>query len=462
MNTASIPMPGALRWRVMHPLIDGDGSCTLIYDLERAAVLEVPQELQFHVVPALETGDLDDDLLSWLVNEDLLTIESWVGWAGGPDDVDLDASGWWNLSAIHRFDDEVHARIAPAAESEVGEALKSVFKQSFGVSRVQLLLDWNGAFPGARLVERVVVEARRMAALARQEPSFELVLDSVQVTRPVAAFLNASPLHLRLRCGAFPARDAAPAEQRSWEATASSLFHLLGLAERMNVQCSLAGGARLLDLWSWAKRTGVRHLDALRSEIGPPAAPEDAPSPATQVREYRNDLLAVCDEMASDLEARRIPLDYRPLTRMVRRLMGSEPRLEPAPEPRWDLDGVAWPDVWTDRENAGPPASWAESPGAQPGVHPEDPDTSPCRSCWARSLCNHSALLATSVGDDPREPSPERCPLWLAEAEAALRLYHRLAGCDPMDVLRLLGDSARMPLDPLGRREDPGMPKQLF
>jgi hypothetical protein len=459
MNTANIPMPGALRWRVMHPLIDGDGSCTLIYDLERAAVLEVPQELQFHVVPALETGDLDEGLLSWLVSEDLLTAESWAGWAGGPDDRDLDASGWWDPWAIHRFDGEVHARVAPAAESEVGEALESVFKQSFGVSRVQLLLDWNGALPGAPLVERVVGEARRMAALARQEASFELVLDSRQVTRPVADFLTASPLHLRLRCGAFPARDASPAEQRDWEASASSVFLLLGLADRMNVQCSLAGGARLLDLWSWAKRAGVRHLDAMRSEL---SVLEDAPPPAAQVREHRNDLLAVCDEMASDLEARRIPIDYRPLTRMVRRLMGSEPRIETVPERRWDLDGMAWPDFWADGESAESPASWAGAPEAQPGSRFDDPDTSPCRACWARNLCNHSTLLVTSVGDDTREPSPERCALWLAEAEVALRLYHRLSQCDPMDVLRLLGDSARMPLDPLGRREDPGMPKQLF
>jgi hypothetical protein len=66
------------------------------------------------------------------------------------------------------------------------------------------------------------------------------------------------------------------------------------------------------------------------------------------------------------------------------------------------------------------------------------------------------------VGDVSGEPPPGRCPDWLEEAEVALRLYHRLAHCDPMDVLRFLGDSARMPLDPLGRREDLGTPKQLF
>ena len=80
MQLTAMPMPGALRLRALHPLIDGDGSCSLIYDLERAAVVEVPEELQFHVAPALETGDLDEDLVGWLAGEDLLTSEGWNGW----------------------------------------------------------------------------------------------------------------------------------------------------------------------------------------------------------------------------------------------------------------------------------------------------------------------------------------------------------------------------------------------
>jgi hypothetical protein len=120
--------------------------------------------------------------------------------------------------------------------------------------------------------------------------------------------------------------------------------------------------------------------------------------------------------------------------------------------------------MWSGGDCSGP--LFTLSPDAASGGRDEapsfGPDVSPCRSCWARSLCNHSTLLMESVGDDLREPSPERCSFWLAEAEVALRLYHRLAQCDPLDVLRFLGDSARMPLEPLGRREDPANPKQLF
>jgi len=462
MNTARIPMPGALRWRATHPLLDADGSCTLIYDLERAVVLEVPEELRLHVAPALEAGDLDDELLSWLVNEDLLSTESWVGWAGELDHGPLDSASGWSFWTIDRFDDEVHARVSPISEDEVREVLESVFKQSAGASRVELLLDWNGTFPEAPLVERVIVEARRMAALARQEVSFELVLDSRKVTRAAAAFLTSWPLHVRLRCGAFPAPGAVLAEQRLWMSGTVPLLLLLGMMDRLNVQCSLADGARLADLWVWAKQSGIRHLEAVHADL---SAPADVLPLGEQVRECRHDLTAVGEEMASDLEARRIPVDYRPLTRMVRRLMGSEPRIEPVsePEPGWESGSPAWPDMWTGGDSAGPlRAVQAGASGARHGAHALDSDLSPCRACWARSLCNHSTLLAASVGDDLREPSPERCSLWLAEAEAALRLHHRLAQCDPLDVLRLLGDSGPIPLDPLGRWEDPGTPNQPF
>ena len=89
MKTAMI-LPGALRQRALHPLLDGDGSCTLVYDLERGAVLDVPEELQFHVAEALETGDPDEDLVSWLVGEDLYTLERF---AGGADETDPDLAG---------------------------------------------------------------------------------------------------------------------------------------------------------------------------------------------------------------------------------------------------------------------------------------------------------------------------------------------------------------------------------
>ena len=429
MNTAAFPMPGALRWRAMVPLLNGDGSCSLVYDLERAAVLEVPEELQFHVAPALETGDPDDDLLAWLVNEDLLTAEGWAGWSA-----DAAGGAWWGPGAGWRGNDEARARLGPVTDAEVSTAVEAIWKQSAGASRLHISIDWNGMFPGSHRMEQIAVEAGRLAALAHQEVSFTLSLDVRQMSPVALEYAGDFPVHLRVRCGAFPARESDPAHRRAWASSTASLLRLTGLEERVTVSCTLGEGARLLDLWSWARRAGIRHLDAVRLAGGP-------------VREYRNDLLAVSQEMSTELEARRTPIGYLPLTRIVRRLMDSEPMTRfPSTVSGWGLgDG---------RLESLPLDPWA---GAEEddGAPDEPAGAAPCPGCWARHICNHSSLLASAVEEeDPRGPSRERCAVWLAEVEVALRFYHRIAQCDPIEVLRFLGESARMAAEPLGWRED--------
>lgn len=425
--TSTIPMPGALRWREMYPLIDGDGSCSLIYDLERAAVVEVPEDLRFYVAPALETGDLDDGLLSWLVQEDLLTAESQAGWGGGCMS-GLESSGHWDLGAIHRTDDQVCAHLGPRTEDEIAGTLEPVFKQSLGASSVQLCLSWPGGLPDVRIVQRILAEARQLAAAAYQEISFQLSVEVRQITPAVAACLASVPSRVQVRCERFPARSDA-VELRIWETSASSLLLLTPFADRVTVSCVLSGGARLLDLWDWAKRLRVRHLDAGRLAGGP-------------LREYRNDLLAVCDEMASELEARRSPVDYQPVTRIVRRLMGSEPGGVPSAR------GFAW-------------AAGSEPYPGLEGLPPETregADDEPCPRCWARHICTHSSLLASPSPCDRQTPGGERCAVWLAEAEAALRLYHRLAHCDPISVVRFIEAPGQVPFDSF-RRGDFEAPK---
>ena len=419
--TPTIPMPGALRWREMYPLIDGDGSCSLIYDLERAAVLEVPEDLRFYVAPALETGDLDDGLLSWLVQEDLLTAESSGGWSG--DAACLDASGCWDLGAIHRVDDQVCAHLGPRSEDGVAEALEPVFKQSLGASRVQLCLSWPGEVPDVRVLQRILAEARDLAASASQEISFQLSVDVRQITPALAACLASVPLRVQVRCEPFPARASA-ADLRVWETSSSSLLLLNPLADRVTVSCVLSGGSRLLDLWDWAKRLRVRHLDAKR-QVGAP------------LREYRNDLVSVCEEIASELEARRFPCDFRPVTRIVQRLMGSEP---------------------LQRAFAGRGFAWAAGSEPYPGLEgiPSEtregaPEDNPCPRCWARYICNHSAFLTSSGEGERQTPSGERCSFWLVEAESALRLYHRLAHCDPISVVRFIEAPGQLPFDSFRR-----------
>ena len=465
LPVTTMPMPGALRLRALHPLIEGDGSCSLVYDLERAAVVEVPEDLQFHVAPALETGDLDEALLGWLVNEDLLTSEGGAGWseppgAGLPEAV-------WSLGTVYRIDDELHVRIDQAREDAALEVVGFVFRQGSGASRVKLHLNWGGAFPGTGLLERIVVESSRLAGLLRQEIAFELTLAAREVTPAAAAFLAGYSFQVRLLCGSFPApRAGFYADLRgrgeSWDSEPAVRLLLDALGERLTVHCVLDRG-RLLDLWEWAKRAGVRRLDALVLEE---TAFGDGEIRLGRSREIRNDLMAVCDEMADDLAAQRLPVDFKPLTRIVDRLMRSEPLAQAYGE----RGGFAGPVPAAD---AYYPRSFFDSLDLRPLTDLLDFDEEPagadfgggepaCQGCWARHVCSHSSCVAAAqASDDARPSSEERCSLWRSEVEVALRFYHRLAHTDPMQVRQFFDDSFREPA-PLSRREDFGHLRMPF
>lgn len=446
----AMPMPGALRLRGLYSLLEENGSCSLIYDLERAAVVEVPEELQFHIAPALETGDLDESVLGWLASEDLLTSEGgeggWAALAERPSAQEL--AGGWSLGTIYREDDELHARIEQAREEAALEIIGFVLPQSAGAGRVKLHLSWGGGLPARGVLERIVVAASRQAKLLHQEIAFELTLDAREVTPAVVDLLAGLSIQVRLLCGSYPARAEDVNAEPAWQAEAAVRLLLdRRLHERLTVHCVLDHG-RLLDVWEWAKRVGVRHLDATildDSVVGEGFG-------RGRMREARADLKKVCDEMADALGTQRLPVDFRPLTRIVDRLMHSEP-LDSLYGESSCFSGLMpvadiYPRSFLDRVDLRPaPSPWGEEDGEASG--------DACGGCWARHVCSHSAYVASSQsGEDLREPSEERCGLWRTEVETALRFYHRLAHADPMQVRRFFEDSSRVQGPALIRGED--------
>ncbi len=458
MKTVMMP-PGAQRLRALHSLIDGDGSCTLIYDLERAAVLDVPEELQFHVAPALETGDLDEDLVAWLNAEDLFTLERF---AAGADEAEFDLSGQTAWDGFAGHDGALRSPLEPSSAESLLAALDVTFKQGLGASCVALNLSWAGAYPGDELLSRIVVEASRRAAGARQEVRLELALDACVVTPAIAAFLvGCLPLHVRLHCGTFPVLApgaALPGEDAVWGTAERGVRLLAEMADRLTVECALAGPARLHDLWIWAQQVGVRHLDASRfaarsRAFGP------AGGPGSELRQYRGDLLAVSDEICNALEDGRTPVAYQPLTRTVRRLMRSEP-LSAAVSPNGIFDAARRSLGTRDDELMGEGWSGLDETASLEGMDFEAAGA-PCAECWARFICDHSLLVAPSTeSSDRREPTTERCASWRTEAEVALRLYHRLAQVDALQVRRLFEEEGVLPLD-LGARRIGGWQQKV-
>jgi hypothetical protein len=356
------------------------------------------------------------------------------------------------MGTIYRVDDELHAHIEQAREEAALEIIGFVLPQSAGAGRVKLHLSWGGALPARGVLERIVVAASRQAALLHQEIAFELTLDAREVTPAVAELLAGLSIQVRLLCGSYPARiEDCPAGRRAsaWKAEPAVRLLLDRLHERLTVHCVLDQG-RLLDVWEWAKRMGVRHLDATILEES--VAGGDAGR--GRLREARVDLMKVCDEMADALTGQRLPVDFKPLTRIVDRLMHSEPldSLYGESSRFGGLMPVAdiYPRSFLDRMDLRPaPSPWGEDDG-------EACDSElPCRGCWARHVCSHSTYVTSSRdGEDRREPSEERCGLWRTEVETALRFYHRLAHADPLQVRRFFEDSSREQGPALIRGED--------
>lgn len=410
MSPFEMQMPWTVRLRALYALRDDDGASRLVYDLERAAVVEVPEELQEYIERALDCGDLDEALLGWLQTEDLLTAEAREGWQAAG------LSGWSARSELGLYsllEDRLEAQIDATSEAVAEVGLDRAFRQAAGAARLTLRLRWSGAVLARKVLEKVVLLGRHRAAEAHQEVAFEVVVCAEGVDFGLARFLEGLPVSVELLCGPFPAGGRE--RRMTWEAESAVRTLLPELGERLTVHCQ-AGRGDLLEVWDWAKRLGVRHLDAAWTDEAQPAPEQRAL--------LRRSLRTVWNEMSADLAGGRVPLDFKPLTRIVTRLMHSEP-----------VDLLSGFDSSSD---------------GLAGYN------TPCVSCFARRICSHSLLHWSSLAQaDQREPAEDRCELWRDEAEAALRFYHGLAQIDPTQVLRLFGEAGRLPVDsPMGGGED--------
>jgi hypothetical protein len=485
MPPFAISLPGVQRLRAVHPMIDHDGGCSLVYDAERGAVFEVPEELRFHVAPALDLGDLDEELLGWLASEDLLTGETFGDWSGAePGLADLrgeEVEGWVDCVPGGRALDD----------------LDLAFRCARGCPRIRLHLDWVGMFPAEGLLENLVGEARLRAALGGQEVSVELALDPQQVTPEVARRLAAQPVGVRLRCGESDLAGPPTAhESRPWLLAEPAVKLLLAHftpggnggdgadggdapcspRASLTVQCVLDGASRLVELWRWANALGIRRLDVIRLEEPGACRPGGA---APGLRDYRRDLLTIQEETAGELEAGRLPVELESLTRVVRGLvrnsalanLGASNRGASAQAGFLSLtrtgsfDSRQLPDeVWLQLErragdavdavrrvNPAPPAHAVDAAGAADLADAAESELAdlPCRACWASQICSHSAFVTSPLGnEDPRGRSGATCTIWTSEVEAAIRLYHRLAQIDPLQVQHFLEGDAGPEISP--------------
>lgn len=460
MATQTNSFSPSLRLRAIHPLQEPDGSCALLYDLERTLILEVPAQFRQHVAQAIETGAWDPDFGDWLAGEDLLTFSRKVSWAQGApsrppkvSDVSLDMSGACNMGCAYCFENDIDSRIGRMSEQTAFAALDFVFEKTRGVPRIALHFGSGEPLMRFDLLRRIGLEALRRAQVSGQQISFELTTNATLVTPAVARFLRDHPFNVRVSCDGPPHlhNPLRPllGGQDSYPAVEKGLKLLLEfLPERTTVNSVLSGSIRLQELWIWAKQLGLRHYHVIK--VGA-YAESKLSLRGTELREFREDLELICEELFAELEAGRVPMDYQPITKIVRRLM--------IPEPITRFCGVAGTylgvasngKVYPCFRHLGlkPYELGDVSSGADDekrriflGREAADVDARPvCRECWARYLCGGGCYADSVVyGPDKRKPQVQHCPFWRAEIEQAIRFFRRLVDTDPGYCLRLFGD----------------------
>lgn len=448
------------RVRNCRPLLDGDGSCTLIYDLERTFVIAVPEQFWSRIASAGATAELDEPLRTWMKDEGLLTTEPRQGWSDSAlevppqvTDVSFDMSGSCNMGCVYCFEDAIDSRIGRMSDETALAALDFVFKKSAGARHVTIHFGSGEPLLRFDLLCKIVEEANRRAASEGRTVAYDLTTNATLISRDVAALLRDQPFNVRVSCDGpaevhdlfRPMKTGKPSYALVEKGLEVLLEHI---PDRLTVNTVICGRTRLKDVWRWAKQMGIHHYHVIK------VGAYNSRNIGLQQSERENfcaDLEGICQDMFGNLQAGLRPLDYQPITKIVRRLM--------IPQPITRFCGVAgsylgiasngkiYPcfrhlglkdhrlgDVHTGVDD-GKRVAYLKQEAA-------DVDSRPiCSSCWARYLCGGGCYADSVVyGPDKRKPQEDHCPFWRIEIETAIRFYHQLRQADPSYCFRLFGD----------------------
>lgn len=459
------------RLRQVQPIEGADGTPAWLYDLERTHVIPVPGALRATLLDAL-AGGAAPDARAWLESEDVLTHEGTIGRTDAGrvklpvvTDVSIDLAGACNMGCTYCFEDDIDSRLGPMSADTMVAAVEMAFRHSGDAPRVVVHFGSGETLIRFPMLRELVATAEARAAATGKTVGFELTTNGTLVTPEIALFLRDHAFNVRVSCDGPPGVHdrfrPLLGGKPSYAAVERGLRILLEhLGDRVTVNSVLAYPTRLRDLWAWAKQIGLRRYHVIKVGAHPG---RDLNLEARELASFIEDLGAICAEMIADLEAGRRPIDYQPITKIIRRLM--------IPEPITRFCGVAgsylgvaangkvypcFRHLGLERYHLGDVRAEIDDERRRTFLATEaaDVDARPvCRDCWARYLCGGGCYADSTVyGPDSRAPQVHHCPYWRAEIAAAIRMYGSLLELDPLHCVRLFGD------DPDALFGDDGLP----
>jgi uncharacterized protein len=451
---------GRLRLRPTHVFLNDNGECDFFYDIERTFVIEVPKEIRRDIIPAIERGRMASTVAGWLMEEDVLTADKPVSRAPGASpslptltDFSLDISGDCNLRCDYCFEKDIHARGGPMSEETMASTLDLIFRECADSETITLHFGSGEPLLNFKLLRKIVKEAGSRANRAGKNIFYELTTNGTLVNDEVRAFFKDNPFVVKVSCDG---PQAINDRTRLWHERAGSYdsvvkgirLLLSAIPDRLSVNTVVCGGTRLTDLWKWIRELGVLHY--LTIKVGATSSLTAMSPGGKELDDYRSDLAFICDDILKHLKAGRTPVDFQPVTKIIRRLMGPRPVTKFCGVAGTYLgvasNGEIYPcfrHLGLEQYNFGSVTGGVDHAGRRHYLSHEAADVDirkDCRDCWARYLCGGACYADMIVyGLEKLKPYAPHCDFWRIEVESSIRLYHELLQTNPSYCLTLVG-----------------------
>jgi uncharacterized protein len=434
----------------------------MIYDLERTFLFDLPDGMG-----SFNPAKLDGAARDWLREMDILTEQPRVLPVEDPQaplpqitDISIDLPGACNMGCSYCFEKPIHSRIGRMRDDTIERTLEFAFAAAEGAPKI--VFHFGSGEPVIEFARlRTLTERATQRAAARgQDIGFELTTNATLITPEIARFLRDNPYNLRVSCdgpAALHNRNRPMANGRdSYSLVTRGLELLLSaMPERVTVNSVFSAGTRLIELWRWAQSLGIRHYHAIK--VGATDG-DGLIAGVSELELFAQDLESIATDIHVDLAFGRKPIDYQPLTKVVRRLMLPQPITRFCGVAGSYLgvaaDGNIYPcfrHLGLEDYRLGDVRSTVddEKRRAYRSLEAAEVDKRPvCSSCWGRYICGGGCYADSVVyGPDKGAPITEHCPYWLAEFEAGIRLYQRLRADDPAHCIALFGDDVEAILD---------------